>query len=70
LEEISKIAHDHGALLLVDTMTSLGGAEVAIDKWDIDAAYSGTQKCLSCPPGLSPVTFGDRAVGLINMFGY
>ncbi|WP_437230565.1 pyridoxal-phosphate-dependent aminotransferase family protein [Planctomicrobium sp. SH661] len=62
LEEISRIVHDAGALLLVDCVTSLGGVPVEIDKWEIDAAYSGTQKCLSCPPGLSPVTFSDRAV--------
>ena len=66
LEEISKIVHDHGALLLVDTVTSLGGIEVAIDDWDIDAAYSGTQKCLSCPPGLSPVTFSKRAAEVLD----
>lgn len=61
LEEISRIVHDHGALLLVDAVTSLGGVELKVDDWDIDACYSGTQKCLSCPPGLSPVTFGPRA---------
>jgi alanine-glyoxylate transaminase/serine-glyoxylate transaminase/serine-pyruvate transaminase len=49
------------ALLLVDCVTSLGGIEVAIDEWGVDAAYSGTQKCLGVPPGLSPVTFSDRA---------
>ncbi len=62
LEEISAIAHEHGALFLVDAVTSLGGAPFKIDEWDIDLCYSGTQKCLSCPPGLSPVTFGPRAV--------
>src|SRR5262245_38434922 len=55
LEEISKLVHDAGALFLVDTVTSLGGHEVRIDDWKIDACYSGTQKCLSCPPGLAPV---------------
>jgi alanine-glyoxylate transaminase/serine-glyoxylate transaminase/serine-pyruvate transaminase len=54
--------HDAGALLVVDCVTSLGGMPVEIDAWGVDAAYSGTQKCLSCPPGLSPVTLGDRAV--------
>lgn len=62
LEEISKVVHDAGALLLVDCVTSLGGLPVNVDEWQIDAAYSGTQKCLSCPPGLAPVTFSSRAV--------
>ena len=62
LEEISKIVHDAGALLLVDCVTSLAGLPVEIDKVGIDAAYSGTQKCLSCPPGLAPVTFSPGAL--------
>lgn len=62
LEDISRIVHEHEALLLVDCVTSLGGLPVEIDQWQIDAAYSGTQKCLSCPPGLAPVTFSPRAV--------
>lgn len=62
LDEIEKIAHEAGALLLVDTVTSLGGMEVAVDKTRIDAIYSGTQKCLSCPPGLAPISFGPAAV--------
>jgi alanine-glyoxylate transaminase / serine-glyoxylate transaminase / serine-pyruvate transaminase len=66
LEEISRIVHDHGALLLVDCVTSLGGLPVEIDGWQIDAAYSGTQKCLSCPPGLAPVTFSPRAVEVMD----
>ncbi|MDA0833436.1 MAG: alanine--glyoxylate aminotransferase family protein [Planctomycetota bacterium] len=66
IEEISKIVHAHGALLLVDCVTSLGGVPVLIDDWEIDAAYSGTQKCLSCPPGLSPVTFSPRAIDVID----
>jgi alanine-glyoxylate transaminase/serine-glyoxylate transaminase/serine-pyruvate transaminase len=66
LEEISKIVHAAGAMLLVDCVTSLGGLPVEIDAWDIDAAYSGTQKCLSCPPGLAPVTFSARAVEAID----
>ena len=52
----------HGALLVVDAVTSLGGHELRVDDWGIDAIYSGTQKCLSCPPGLSPVSFGERAL--------
>ena len=62
LEDAARLAHDHSALFLADCVTSLGGAPVEIDRWGIDAAYSGTQKCLSCPPGLSPITFGPRAV--------
>lgn len=60
--EIVQLAHDSGALVVLDTVTSLGGCPVDIDAWDIDAAYSGTQKCLSCPPGLSPLTFSERAL--------
>jgi len=66
LDEISRIVHDQGALLLVDAVTSLGGAPVRIDEWDIDVCYSGTQKCLSCPPGLAPVTFNERAIEKIR----
>jgi alanine-glyoxylate transaminase/serine-glyoxylate transaminase/serine-pyruvate transaminase len=61
LEEISEIVHRHGALLLVDAVTSLGGVELKTDEWNVDVCYSGTQKCLSCPPGLSPISFGKRA---------
>jgi alanine-glyoxylate transaminase/serine-glyoxylate transaminase/serine-pyruvate transaminase len=66
LPEISKIVHDAGALLLADTVTSLGGTAVEVDGWQLDAVYSGTQKCLSCPPGLAPVTFSPRAVAAID----
>ena len=62
VDRLAEAVHRHGGLLLLDCVTSLGGAPVEIDGWGIDAAYSGTQKCLSCPPGLSPVTFGPRAV--------
>jgi alanine-glyoxylate transaminase/serine-glyoxylate transaminase/serine-pyruvate transaminase len=65
IEEISKIVHEAGALLLVDAVTSLGGVPVEVDRWKIDAIYSGTQKCLSCPPGLAPVSFGPRAMETI-----
>ena len=57
-----QIAHRHGALAIVDAVTALGGVPLDVDGWDIDAIYSGTQKCLSCPPGLSPVSFGARAL--------
>lgn len=66
LEEISRIVHNHGALILVDCVTSLGGLPVKVDEWELDAVYSGTQKCLSCPPGLAPVTFSPRAVEAID----
>lgn len=62
LEEIARDVRAAGALLIVDCVTSLGGLPVEIDRWGVDAAYSGTQKCLSCPPGLAPVTFGPRSV--------
>ncbi len=62
LEDISQMAKDAGALFLVDAVTSYCGTEVKVDKWGIDAIYSGTQKCLSAPPGLSPVSFSERAV--------
>lgn len=61
LDGMADIIHKHGALFLVDCVTSLGGVPLKIDDWGIDIAYSGTQKCLSCPPGLSPVTVGPRA---------
>ncbi len=66
LEEISKMVHDKGALLVVDAVTSYCGTELEVDKWGIDAIYSGTQKCLSAPPGLSPVSFSDRAVEVLR----
>lgn len=66
LEEISRLVHDAGALLLVDAVTSLGGHTLEVDAWGIDICYSGTQKCLSCPPGLSPVTFSPRALARMD----
>jgi alanine-glyoxylate transaminase/serine-glyoxylate transaminase/serine-pyruvate transaminase len=66
IEEISRIAHEHGVLLLVDTVTSLAGCDVRVDDWKIDACYSGTQKCISCPPGLSPVSFSENAVAALH----
>jgi alanine-glyoxylate transaminase/serine-glyoxylate transaminase/serine-pyruvate transaminase len=56
------IAHKHGALTIVDAVTSLAGVPVMVDDWEIDAIYSASQKCLSCTPGLSPVSFNDRVV--------
>src|SRR5688500_6691757 len=66
IDEISRVVHDAGAMLLVDSVTSLGGVPVEVDAWNIDAIYSGTQKCLSCPPGLAPVSFNDRAMEAIK----
>ncbi len=66
LEEIEQATHAAGALLLVDCVTSLGGVDLQIDNWKVDLAYSGTQKCLSCPPGLSPVTFSERALEVFD----
>jgi alanine-glyoxylate transaminase / serine-glyoxylate transaminase / serine-pyruvate transaminase len=65
IEEISRAVHDGGALLLVDAVTALGGVPVEVDAWGIDAIYSGTQKCLSCPPGLAPVSFNERAMEIV-----
>ncbi len=64
VEEISKLAHDAGALFVLDTVTSLGGVPLRLDDWGVDAVYSGTQKCLSCPPGLSPVSLNSRALAV------
>lgn len=66
LEEIGRTVRAADKLFLVDTVTSLGGCPVRLDDWLIDACYSGTQKCLSCPPGLSPLTFGPRAVSALR----
>ena len=66
VEEIARLCHENGALIAVDCVTSLGGQPVEVDAWQLDAVYSGTQKCLSCPPGLAPITFSDRAVAVID----
>ena len=63
---LCEIARRHGALAIVDAVTSLGGVPLEVDAWEIDAVYSGTQKCLSAPPGLSPVSFGARALEKIS----
>ena len=63
---LCKMAADAGMLSIVDTVTGLGGIEVAVDGWGADAVYSGSQKCLSCVPGLSPVSFSDRAAEVIR----
>ena len=66
LEEISRLAKEAGALFVVDAVTSLAGIPVETDKWKVDAIYSGTQKCLSCPPGLAPVSFSEIAIQSIT----
>jgi alanine-glyoxylate transaminase/serine-glyoxylate transaminase/serine-pyruvate transaminase len=64
--EIAALAHEHGALVIADTVTSLGGIPVLVDDWKLDAVYSGSQKCLSCTPGLSPVTFSEAALDKVR----
>jgi alanine-glyoxylate transaminase/serine-glyoxylate transaminase/serine-pyruvate transaminase len=65
-QALIKLAHEYDCLTIVDTVTSLGGTPVLVDKWNADAVYSGTQKCLSAPPGLSPLTFSERAAGAVR----
>jgi len=66
LNEASQLAKQHDALFLVDAVTSLGGQELAIDDWGIDICYSGSQKCISCPPGLSPITVNQKAMDTLK----
>ena len=66
LTEASRLAKQYKALFLVDTVTSLGGHEVAVDDWGIDIGYSGSQKCLSCPPGLAPFTVNQTALATLE----
>ncbi len=66
VEAIAAAAREAGAFVVLDCVTSLGGLPVRLDDWGIDAAYSGTQKCLACPPGLSPVSFSDRALDAVR----
>jgi alanine-glyoxylate transaminase/serine-glyoxylate transaminase/serine-pyruvate transaminase len=66
LEQLGTLCRQHGALFIVDAVTSLGGIPVEVDAWGIDACYSGTQKCLSCPPGLSPITLSERAMAVLR----
>lgn len=63
---LAALAQEYDCLTIVDTVTSFGGTELRVDDWGLDAVYSGSQKCLSCTPGLSPVTFGERAVEVIR----
>ena len=66
LEQIVKVVHDKGAVLIVDAVTSLGGIPFFTDEWELDVVYSGSQKCLSCPPGMSPITIGPRAAEILK----
>ncbi|MEJ2471786.1 MAG: alanine--glyoxylate aminotransferase family protein [Desulfuromonadales bacterium] len=66
VKSLVKLAHEHDCLTIVDTVTSLGGTPVKVDEWEIDAIYSGSQKCLSCTPGIAPVSFNERALGKIR----
>lgn len=66
LGEIARLVHDQGGILIVDAVTSLGGLPVQVDEIDIDVCYSGSQKCLSCPPGLGPITLNARAEDLLR----
>jgi len=65
-QTLARIAHDHDALAIVDTVTALGGVPVEVDAWGLDAVYSGTQKCLSAPPGLSPITLNEEAAARVR----
>jgi alanine-glyoxylate transaminase/serine-glyoxylate transaminase/serine-pyruvate transaminase len=66
LDGIADLAHRHGGLLVVDCVTSLGGVAVKADEWGADVLYSGTQKCLGCPPGLAPITVSPRAAEVLK----
>jgi alanine-glyoxylate transaminase/serine-glyoxylate transaminase/serine-pyruvate transaminase len=65
-KSLAELAHRHDCLVIADTVTSLAGSPLKVSEWGLDAVYSGTQKCLSCTPGLSPVTFSERAVAVIK----
>jgi alanine-glyoxylate transaminase/serine-glyoxylate transaminase/serine-pyruvate transaminase len=66
LDGVGRLCHERGALLVIDAVTSLGGVPVDVDGWEVDACYAGTQKCLSCPPGLAPLTFSPRALAVVQ----
>jgi len=61
-----RVAHQHDRVAIVDAVTTLGGSPVRVDEWEIDAIYSASQKCLSCTPGLSPVSFSERVVDYVK----
>jgi len=66
MEDIARLAKEYNTLLLLDTVSSLGGIDIRVDEWGVDAAFSCSQKCIGCPPGLSPITFNDRAVETVK----
>ncbi len=66
IKSLVRLAHEHDCLTIVDTVTSLGGTPVKVDEWGIDAIYSGSQKCLSCTPGIAPVSFNERALDKVR----
>jgi alanine-glyoxylate transaminase/serine-glyoxylate transaminase/serine-pyruvate transaminase len=66
LPEIVDLAHQHGALVIADAVTSLGGHDMRIDDWGVDVCYSATQKCLGAPPGMAPISFGPRAMEAVD----
>jgi (S)-ureidoglycine-glyoxylate aminotransferase len=66
LEAIARLAREHDALLVADAVVTLGGCEVAVDRWGVDVAVAGTQKCLSCPSGLAPITYNARAAAVLR----
>ena len=65
-QPLVRLAHEHDTLTIVDTVTAVAGCPVLVDEWEIDVVYSGTQKCLSCPPGLAPVSFNERALDKVR----
>lgn len=66
MSDISRLAKEYGSLLMLDTVSSLGGIKVQVDEWGVDASFSCSQKCIGCPPGLSPFTFSDRAMRTVE----
>jgi alanine-glyoxylate transaminase/serine-glyoxylate transaminase/serine-pyruvate transaminase len=65
-ESLAALAHGYDCLVIADTVTSLAGSPLRVDNWGLDAVYSGSQKCLSCTPGLSPITFSERAAEMVK----
>jgi alanine-glyoxylate transaminase/serine-glyoxylate transaminase/serine-pyruvate transaminase len=66
VQTLTRVAHEHDSMVIVDAVTSVGGVPLKVDEWEVDAIYSGTQKCLSCTPGLSPLSFNERATEVIQ----
>ncbi len=66
VQALCALAHEHDCLTIVDSVTALGGIDLKVDDWGVDAVYAGTQKCLSCPPGISPISFNERATKVVQ----